>query len=147
MDPEPSQPLPGDAAPGGPAEPGPSCTGLSSWVEDAGWEQLSGDLLLDEQDPVDPMTAFYDDPDVGPPPDSGQESWELLTARAGQDGAEYQELIARLAAAGYSESAHVKGDGPVPGSPEGPAAGFGQGRPLDTAAPSTVISEIGRAHV
>src|ERR1700689_551005 len=26
-----------------------------------------------------------------------------------------------------------------PGGPEGPAAGFGQGRPLDAAAPSTVI--------
>jgi hypothetical protein len=101
-------------------------TGPSTWIDE-------------EREPEDPVTAFYDDPDVGPPLDGEQESWELLTARAAREGAEYQELIARLAAAGFSESAHVAGEGPVPGSPEGPAAGFGQGRPLDTAAPSTVI--------
>jgi Domain of unknown function (DUF222) len=112
--------------------------GLPSWVDEAGWAERFGGLC-EEREPEDPVSAFYDDPDVGPPLDSGQESWELLTARAVRDGAEYQELIARLAAAGVSESAHVAGAGPVPGSPEGPAAGFGQGRPLDTAAPSTVI--------
>jgi hypothetical protein len=147
-EPVPGPSLPGDAArgasvSGGPGESGPwSCAGLSSWVDDAGWAQLSGDLLCDELEPVDLVSAFYDDPDVGPPLDGGQESWELLSARAARDGAEYQELIARLAAAGYSESAHVKGEGPVPGSPEGPAAGFGQGCPLDAAAPSTVLSGL-----
>jgi Domain of unknown function (DUF222) len=143
VDPEPSQPLPGDPAPDGPDDEAvPSaCIGLPSWVDEAGWAQRFGDLCI-EQEPEDPVSAFYDDPDVGPPPDSEQESWEMLTARARQDGAEYQELIARLAAAGQSESAHVKGEGPVPGSPEGPAAGFGQGRPLDAAAPSTVMSGL-----
>ena len=127
---------------GGPDATGPSSwVGLPSWVDEAGWTQRFGDLCI-EQEPEDPVTAFYDDPDVGPPPDSEQESWEMLTARAKQDGAEYEELIARLAAAGISESAHVAGEGPVPGSPEGPAAGFGQGRPLDGAAPSTVISGL-----
>ena len=127
---------------GGPDDAAPSsCIGLPSWIDEAGWAQRFGDLCV-EQEPEDPVSAFYDDPDVRPPPDSEQESWELLTARARQDGAEYEELIARLAAAGYSESAHVAGEGPVPGSPEGPAAGFGQGRPLDTAAPSTVVSGL-----
>jgi Domain of unknown function (DUF222) len=143
-EPEPLQPLPGDAGPSGPAagggdEAGPSAwVGLPSWIDEGGWAERFADLCV-EREPEDPMTAFYDDPDVGPPPDSEQESWEMLTARAVQDGAEYQELIARLAAAGVSESAHVNGEGPVPGSPEGPAAGFGQGRPLDAAAPSTII--------
>jgi len=137
-EPEPSQPLPGDAAPD---DPGVAGIGLPSWVDEAGWAQRFGGLC-EEREPEDPVTAFYDDPDVGPPPDSEQESWELLTARAKQDGAEYEELIARLAAAGVSESAHVAGEGPVPGSPQGPAAGFGQGRPLDTAAPSTVVSGL-----
>ena len=127
---------------GGPDDAAPSsCIGLPSWIDEAGWAERFGDLY-EEREPEDPVTAFYDDPDVGPPPDSEQESWELLTARAQQDGAEYEELIARLAAAGYSESAHVTGEGPVPGSPEGPAAGFGQGRPLDTAAPSTIMSGL-----
>jgi hypothetical protein len=125
VEPEPLS-LPGDAAPD---DPGVAGIGLPSWVDEAGWAQRFGGLC-EEREPEDPVTAFYDDPDVGPPPDSEQESWELLTARAKQDGAEYQELIARLAAAGHSESAHVAGGGPVPGSPEGPAAGFGQGRPL-----------------
>ena len=142
MDPKPSQPPPGDPAAGSPDDPGlTSHIGMPSWVDEAGWAKMFGHLC-EEQEPEDPVTAFYDDPDAGPPPDSEQESWEMVTARAVQDGAEYQELIARLAAAGYSESAHVKGEGPVPGSPEGPAAGFGQGRPLDTAAPSTVISGL-----
>jgi hypothetical protein len=135
-------PSPGKPVSDGPDEPSSSAhIGLPSWVDEGGWVRMFGHLC-EEQEPVDPVTAFYDDPDAGPPPDSEQESWELLTARAVQDGAEYEELIARLAAAGYSESAHVKGDGPVPGSPAGPAAGFGPGRPLDTAAPSTVISGL-----
>jgi len=138
VDPEPPLPLPGEAAPDGPDDPGVAGIGLPSWVDEAGWARRFGGLY-EEREPEDPVTAFYDDPDVGPPPDSEQESWELLTARAKQDGAEYEELIARLAAAGVSESAHVAGEGPVPGSPQGPAAGFGQGRPLDAAAPSTVI--------
>jgi hypothetical protein len=139
VDPEPSQPLPGDAAPddAGPSSP----IGLPSWVDEAGWAERFGPLC-EEREPEDPMSAFYDDPDAGPPPDSEQESWEVLTARACRDGAEYEGLVARLAAAGVSESAHVKGGGPVPGSPEGPAAGFGQGRPLDAAAPSTVVSGL-----
>jgi hypothetical protein len=140
-EPEHLQPLPGDPAAGGPDDPGVACIGLPSWVDEAGWAQRFGDLC-EEGEPEDPVTAFYDDPDVGPPPDSEQESWEMLTARAARDGAEYQALIARLAAAGHSESAHVKGGPPVPGSPEGPAAGFGQGRPLDAAAPSTIVSGL-----
>jgi hypothetical protein len=127
---------------GGPNGLGSSAwAALSSWVEEAGWAQLSQAQDM-EGDPDDPMTAFYDDPDVWPPLDSEQESWEALTARASQDGAEYEALIARLAAAGISGSAHVKDGGPVPGIPEGPAAGFGQGQPLDAAAPSTVISGL-----
>jgi hypothetical protein len=136
--PPPDSPFPSPAGGGPDGLDVSACIGLPSWIDEAGWAQRFGDLCM-EQEPEDPVSAFYDDPDVGPPPYSEQESWELLTARASQDGAEYEELIARLAAAGHSESAHVKGDGPVPGSPEGPAAGFGQGRPLDTAAPSTVI--------
>jgi hypothetical protein len=47
--------------------------------------------------------------------------------------------MARLVAEGLEGCAHVRGAPPVPGIPEGPAAGFGQGRPLDAAAPSTVV--------
>jgi hypothetical protein len=89
---------------GGPNGLGSSAwAALSSWVEEAGWAQLSQAQDM-EGDPDDPMTAFYDDPDVWPPLDSEQESWEALTARASQDGAEYEALIARLAAAGISGS-------------------------------------------
>jgi hypothetical protein len=139
--PKPKPPQPGDPAACSPDDPGlSSCIGMP-WVDEAPWAKMFGHLC-EEREPEDPVTAFYDDPDVGPPLDGEQESWEMLTARAVKDGAEYQELIARLAAAGYSESAHVKGEGPVPGSPEGPAAGFGQGRPLDAAAPSTIVSGL-----
>jgi len=142
VDPESPQPPPGDAAYSGSDGPGVSAgIGLPWWVDEAEWVRQNGDRC-EEREPEDPVSAFYDDPDVGPPPDNEQESWEILTARAERDGAEYQELIARLAAAGQSESAHVKGDPPVPGIPEGPAAGFGQGRPLDLAAPSTVMSGL-----
>jgi Domain of unknown function (DUF222) len=147
VDPEPPQhpagsPSPSSGEGGGTDDAGWSpCIGMPEWVDEAGWARMFGHLC-DEQEPMDPVTAFYDDPDVGPPLDWEQETWETLTARARAEGAEYEELIARLAAAGYSESAHVKGDPRVPGSPEGPAAGFGQGRPLDTAAPSTVVSGL-----
>jgi hypothetical protein len=145
-EPESPQPPPGSPSPrtpstpgsGGPDEGGPSSPlGMPSWVDEAGWARTFAGVC-GEGEPEDPVSAFYDDPDVGPPLDD-QELWEVLTARAEKDGAEYQALIARLAAAGQSESAHVKGEGPVPGIPEGPAAGFGQGRPLDAAAPSTVV--------
>jgi hypothetical protein len=111
--PKPKPPQPGDPAACSPDDPGlSSCIGMP-WVDEAPWAKMFGHLC-EEREPEDPVTAFYDDPDVGPPLDGEQESWEMLTARAVKDGAEYQELIARLAAAGYSESAHVKGEGPVP---------------------------------
>ena len=142
MDREPSQPPWGDPATHGSDDLGWSPHIVTpDWVDAEEWEWMCA-VLGDDQEPPDPVQAFYEDPDCGPPPDGEQESWETLTARAEAEGAEYEELIARLAAAGYSESAHVRGDPPVPGSPEGSAAGFGQGRPLDIAAPSTVISGL-----
>ena len=51
-----------------------ACIGLPSWIDETGWAQRFGGLY-EEREPEDPVTAFYDDPDVGPPPDSEQESW------------------------------------------------------------------------
>ncbi len=51
--------------------------------------------------------------------------------------------MARLRATGVGDGdAHRRGDPPVPGVAAGPAAGFGQGRCLDEAAPCTALSGL-----
>ena len=51
-------------------------------------------------------------------------------------------MRARLIAAGLEGDAHRRGAPPRPGIPAGPAAGFGQGCPLDALAPSTIVSGL-----
>ena len=63
------------------------------------------------------------------------------TARA-RAAAEEAALRARLIAAGLDGDAHRRGAPPRPGIPAGPAAGFGQGCPLDALAPTTVLSGL-----
>ena len=65
----------------------------------------------------------------------------MLAARA-EAAAEEEARRARLIAAGLDGDAHRRGDPPRPGIPAGPAAGFGQGQPLDALAPSTVVSGL-----
>jgi hypothetical protein len=104
VDPEPAQPPPGDPASSSSNDPGVSeGIGLPWWVDEAEWVRQHGDLC-EQQEPEDPVTAFYDDPDVGPPLDSDQEPWEILTARAAEDGADYQALIARGSFRRYADT-------------------------------------------
>ena len=51
-------------------------------------------------------------------------------------------MRARLIAAGLDGDAHRRGAPPRPGIPMGPAAGFGQGQPLDALAPTTALSGL-----
>ena len=66
---------------------------------------------------------------------------EAAAARA-QAAAEEAALRARLIAAGLDGDGHRRGAPPRPGIPTGPAAGFGQGQPLDALAPSTALSGL-----
>jgi hypothetical protein len=116
------------------------------WIDDAEWQRLCADRAArgddGDEEPVDPVEAFYDDPDSGPPPDWEQPSLEELTAQAEADGAEDAALMARLVAAGVDGYAHDRSSPPRPGVAAGPAAGFGQGCPLDAGAPSTLLSGL-----
>ena len=135
MSQEPPQPPPGSPA-RGPDDDGWPFSGVTpDWVDDEEWARMCAAPRDGDEPPPDPVQAFYDDPDSGPPPDWEQEPWETLTARAEADAAQYAGLMARLVAEGLEGCAHVRGAPPVPGIPEGPAAGFGQGRPLDAAEP------------
>ncbi len=69
---------------------------------------------------------------------------EAAAARA-QAAAEEAALRARLIAAGLDGDGHRRGAPPRPGIPTGPAAGFGQGCPLDALAPSTALSGLADA--
>ena len=82
-----------------------------------------------------------------PTPITGRrEQWEELAPEAAaaraQAAAEEAALRARLIAAGLDGDAHRRGAPPRPGIPTGPAAGFGQGQPLDALAPSTALSGL-----
>jgi hypothetical protein len=116
------------------------------WVDDAEWARMCADRAEHggdwDQEPADLVDAFYDDPDSGPPPDWEQPSPGELTAQAEADAAEDAALMARLVAAGIDGYAHDRSSPPRPGVAAGPAAGFGQGCPLDAAAPSSTVSVL-----
>jgi hypothetical protein len=143
VDHEAPQPPPGTPAPGGDLtgnQDWPLRGGTPDWVDEARWLRMCA--VLGEDGPPDPMQALYDDPDSGAPPDWEQEPFEVLDARAEAAGAEYAARVTRLAAAGLDSWAHVRGEPPAPGPVTGLAGGFGQGRPLDDAAPCTPVSAL-----
>ncbi len=131
MDREPPQSPPGACEPGWPFR------GVTpDWADEAEWERMCA-ARGDEPEPPDPDEDFGD-PGQGAPADWEEVPAEMSAARA----AEYAAWKARLVAAGLDGWAHRRGDPPVPGIPSGPAAEFGQGQPLDAAAPSTVVSGL-----
>ena len=143
MDGEPPQPSPGRPVPGasGSESPGWPLRGVTpDWVDDAEWARMCA-VRGDEPEPPDPEEEFYADPDHGPPGVWEELAPEAAAARA-QAAAEEAALRARLIAAGLDGDAHRRGAPPRPGIPAGPAAGFGQGQPLDALAPSTALSGL-----
>jgi hypothetical protein len=132
VDREPSQLMPG--SPGDDGDGG-LCGVTPDWVDDAEWARI-----------CDQIAAGDGDEDL---PGADEESWdrepvEEITAEAEADGAEYAAIMARLIAAGLDGYAHHRSEPPIPGVYDGPAPGFafGQGRPLDDAAPCTVLSGL-----
>jgi hypothetical protein len=136
------EPVPGAGQDGGPVRPAARPVS-PDWVDDQTWELLCASRGAgDEPDvPEDDWDSWDPGPEDGPPDDWAEVRLEQLTARAEADGAENAALMARLLAAGVGDGwAHRRGDPPVPGVFTGPAAGFGQGRCLDAAAPETALS-------
>ncbi len=95
----------------------------------------------DEAELPDLDEEFFSDPDHGAPGQWEELPAEVLAARA-QAAAEQEARRARLIAAGLDGDGHRRGAPPRPGIPAGPAAGFGQGQPLDALAPSTILSGL-----
>ena len=138
MDREPSPPRPGASGPEGPGWPLRGVT--PDWVDDGEWARMCAGLG-EEPEPPDLEEEFYADPDHGAPGVWQELPPEAAAARA-QAAAEQEARRARLIAAGLDGDAHRRGDPPRPGIPAGPAAGFGQGQPLDALAPSTIVSGL-----
>ncbi len=138
MDREPSPGSPGASGPEGPGWP--LCGVTPDWANEAEWERMCA-ARGDEAEPPDPEEEFFSDPDHGAPGQWEELPPEVLAARA-QAAAEEAALRARLIAAGLDGDAHRRGAPPRAGIPAGPAAGFGQGQPLDALAPSTALSGL-----
>ena len=134
------EPLPGRPGASGPDNSGWPLRGVTpDWVDDAEWERMCA-ARGEEPEPPDPDEEFYADPDHGAPG-----VWEELApeaAAARKKAAAEEAARARLIAAGLDGDAHRCGEPPRPGIPAGPAAGFGQGCPLDALAPSTAVSGL-----
>ena len=140
MDREPSQPSPGgDGCDGSGSDDlgWPLCGVTPDLVDEAEWARMCAGLG-EEPEPPDLEEEFYADPDHGAPGQWEELPPEVLAARA----AEEEARRARLIAAGLEGDAHRRGAPPRPGIPAGPAAGFGQGQPLDALAPSTIVSGL-----
>ena len=138
MDREPSPGRPGASGPEGPGWPLRGAT--PDWADAAEWERMCAGRGQ-EPEPPDPEEEFYADPDHGAPGQWEELPPEAVAARA-QGLAEEAALRARLIAAGLEGDAHRRGAPRRPGIPSGPAAGFGQGCPLDALAPSTALSGL-----
>jgi hypothetical protein len=109
--PPPSGPVPSAPVTGGGLAPDlddPMRGATPDWVDDAEWARMCADWAArdDDEEPADPVEAFYADPDCGPPPDWEQPSPEEFTAQAEADTAEDAALMARLLAAGLDGYAH-----------------------------------------
>ena len=138
MDREPSPRRPGGS---GSESPGwPLCGVTPDWADEAEWVRMCA-ARGDEPELPDLEEEFYADPDHGPTAKWEELPAEVLAARA-EAAAEEAARRARLIAAGLDGDAHRRGDPPRPGIPAGPAAGFGQGCPLDALAPSTAVSGL-----
>ena len=132
------EPSPG---PPGPQDPGWPLRGVTpDWADEAEWARMCAGRG-EEPEPPDLDEEFYADPDHGAPGAWAELPAEALAARA-QAAADEEARRARLIAAGLDGDAHRRGDPPRPGIPAGPAAGFGQGQPLDALAPSTALSGL-----
>ena len=141
MDREPPQPLPGRSGASGSDELGwPLCGVTPDWADEAEWARMCA-ARGDEPEPPDLEEEFYADPDHGAPGVWAELPAEAAAARA-RAAAEEAALRARLIAAGLDGDAHRSGAPPRPGIPAGPAAGFGQGCPLDALAPTTIVSGL-----
>ena len=138
MDREPSPGSPGASGSEGPGWPPRGVT--PDWIDDSEWERMCA-IRGDEPEPPDPEEEFYADPDHGAPGQWEELPPEAVTART-KAAAEEAALRARLIAAGLDGDAHRSGAPPRPGIPAGPAAGFGQGQPLDALAPGTIVSGL-----
>src|ERR1700691_2121012 len=103
------------------------------WVDEAEWARICDQIAAGGEDPPGEDEASWDRAPAGE-----------VTVEAVADGAEYAAIMDRLIAAGRGGGVHPRGQPPVPGVYEGPAPGFafGQGRPLDDAAPCTVLSGL-----
>jgi hypothetical protein len=137
-------PAPAAGQDGEPALPGAV---TPDWVDDEEWELICASQAAaadDEPDmPEDDWDSWAADSEDGAAPDWAEVSPQELTARAEADGAEHAALMARLLAAGLGGGyAHRRGEPPVPGVFTGPAAGFGQARPLDGAAPESALAML-----
>ena len=141
MDRDPPQPLPGRPGASGSDERGwPLCGVTPDWADEAEWARMCAGRGQ-EPEPPDLEEEFYADPDHGPPGQWEELAPEAVTARA-EAAAEEAALRARLIAAGLDGDGHRCGAPPRPGIPAGPAAGFGQGCPLDALAPTTIVSGL-----
>ena len=143
MDGEPLQPSPGRPVPGasGSDDPGWPLRGVTpDWADEAEWARMCAGRG-EEPEPPDLDEEFYGDPDHGAPGQWAELPPEAAAARA-QAAAEEAAVRARLIAAGLDGDAHRRGAPPRPGIPMGPAAGFGQGQPLDALAPTTALSGL-----
>ncbi len=138
MDREPSPTSPGASGSEGPGWP--LCGVTPDWADDAEWARMCA-ARGEEPEPPDLDEEFYADPDHGAPGVWEELSPEAVAARA-LAAAEEAARRARLIAAGLDGDAHRRGAPPRPGIPAGPAAGFGQGQPLDALAPSTALSGL-----
>ena len=135
------EPSPGSPGASGSESPGWPPRGVTpDWIDDSEWERMCA-VRGDEPEPPDPEEEFYADPDHGAPGQWEELPPEAVTART-KAAAEEAALRARLIAAGLDGDAHRRGAPPRPGIPAGPAAGFGQGQPLDALAPSTALSGL-----
>ena len=135
MDREPSPGSPGASGSEGPGWPLRGVT--PDWADEAEWARMCA-ARGEEPEPPDPDEEFHADPDHGPAAEWEDVPAEVLAARAAEEAA----LRARLIAAGLDGDGHRRGYPPRPGIPAGPAAGFGQGCPLDALAPSTILSGL-----
>jgi hypothetical protein len=130
----------------GPATPGgsPRHEGAKIAAKNAAQNNPAGRPAWPEQD-TEP--GWLDDDDLAPDPDGDERDWpqdgDEIRALAEAAQAEQDQIRDRLLASGVPECAfaHWPGAPQTPGVYDGPAGGFAQGHPLDTAAPDPALAE------
>jgi hypothetical protein len=135
------EPALGAGQDGEPVPPGGTVT--PDWVNDAEWERICGSRTVEDEPEGlgEDWDAWDPGPEDGPPPEWAEVDLAAFAAQAEAEGAEHDAVMRRLVAAGAGDGfAHAAGAAPVPGVATGPAAGFGQGRCLDSALPCTGLA-------